>query len=86
MSLISSTSTQNPSTAESDFKNWFPRRKDFSNPTSPSSSIKEAALPSVSDIFGDDEESCIFTAEELNIKIMEGDAKIDHDNTLNIFR
>jgi hypothetical protein len=82
--IISSTSTQNPSTAESDSKNWFPHREDFSNPTSPSSSIKEAAHPLVSDIYEDDEESCIFTAEELNV-IMEVDAKIDHDNMLNAF-
>jgi hypothetical protein len=79
--MTSSTSTQNPSTAESDFKNQFPHRENFSNPTSLSSSIEEAALPSI----GDDEESCIFTAEELNM-IMEVDAKIDHDNMLNAFR
>jgi hypothetical protein len=83
--IISSTSTKNLRTAESDFKNWFPHRENFSNPTSSSSSIKVAALPPVSDILGDDEESYIFTAEELNM-ILEVNAKIDHENMLNAFR
>jgi hypothetical protein len=84
--IISSTSTQNPSTAESDSKNQFSHRDDFSNPISPLSSIKETAIPLASDIFGDDdEESWTLTAEELNM-IMEVDAKIDHDNMLNAFR
>jgi hypothetical protein len=55
--MVSSTSSQNPSIAESDFKNWFPHKENFSNSTSPISSIKEAAMSSVSDIFGNDEES-----------------------------
>ena len=76
--MLSSTSSQNASTAESDFKNRFPHKENFSKSTSPISSIKEAALPTVSDIFGDDEESRTFTAEEMNM-IMEVDAKIDHD-------
>ena len=83
--LVSSTSSQNPSTAESDFKNRLPHKENFSKSTSPISSIKEAAIPSVSDIFEDDEESWTFTAEELNM-IMDVDAKIDHDNMLNAFR
>jgi hypothetical protein len=82
---ISSTSTQNLSTAESVSKNQFSNREQFSNPTSSSSSIKEVGQPSVSDIFGDDEESWTFTAEEINM-IMEVDAKIDHDNMLNALR
>jgi hypothetical protein len=83
--IISLTSTQNLSTAESDSKNQFSHLEDFSNPTSPSSSIKEAAQLSVSDIFGDDEESWTFTPEELNM-IIEVDAKIDNNNMLNAFR
>ncbi len=47
--------------------------------------IKEAALPPVSDILGNDEQGYIFTAKELNM-IMEVDAEIDHDNMLNAFR
>ena len=77
------TSTQNPSTAESDFKNRSPFRETFS--ISPSSSIKEAAQPLISDIFWDDEESWTFTAEEMNM-IMDVDAKIDHADMLNAFR
>ena len=79
---ISSTSTQNLSTAESVSKNQFSHREQFSNPTSSSSSIKEVGQPLVSDIFGDDEESWTFTPEEINM-ILEADAKIDHDNMLN---
>ena len=82
---ISSTSTQNLSTAESVSKNQFSNREQFSNPTSSSSSIKEVGQPSVSDIFGDDEESWTFTPEEINM-ILEADAKIDHDNMLNAIR
>ena len=70
--VVSSTSSQNLSTAESDSKNQFSHREDFS-PISPPSSTKEAAIPSVSDIFEDDEESWTFTDEELNM-IMEVDA------------
>ena len=70
--LVSLTSTQNLSTAESDSKNQFYHRNDFSHPTSPPSSTKEAAIPSVSGIFEDDEESWTFTDEELNM-IMEVD-------------
>jgi hypothetical protein len=80
--LVSSTSSQNPS---SDFKKRFPYKENFSNSTSPLTSIKEAAIPAKSDIFEDDEDSWTFTAEELNM-IMEVDAKIDHDNMLNAFR
>ncbi len=86
--IISSASTQNLSTTESVSKNQFSHREDFSNLTSPLSSIKEAAqpyFPSVSDIFGDDEESWTFTPEEMNM-ILEADAKIDHDNMLNAIR
>ena len=82
---ISSTSTQNLSTAESVSKNQFSHREQFSNPTSSSSSIKEVGQPLVSDIFGDDEESWTFTPEEMNM-ILEADAKIDHDNMLNAIR
>ena len=82
--IVSSTSSQNPSTAEIYSKNQFSHGKDLANPTSPPSSIKEAAQPSVSDIFGDDEERWTFTAEEMNM-IMVVDAKIDHDNMLNAF-
>ncbi len=63
----------------------FPHKENFSNSTSPPSSIKKAALPSVSDIFGDDEESWTFHAEELGM-VMDVDANIDHDNMLNAFR
>ena len=83
--LVSSTSSQNPSTAESDFKNRLPHKENLSKSTSPISSIKEAAIPSVSDIFENDEESWTFTAEELNM-IMDVDAKIDLDNMLNAFQ
>ena len=83
--IISLTFTQNLSTAESDSKNQFPHREDLANPTFPPSSIKKAGQPSVSDIFGDDEESWTFTAEEMNM-IMEVDAKIDHDNMLHAIR
>ena len=79
--IVSSTSSQNPSTAEIYSKKQFSNREDLANSTSPPSSIKEAAQPSVSDIFEDDEESWTFTAEEMNM-IMEVDAKIDHDNIL----
>ena len=68
-------------TAESVSKNQFSHREQFSNPTSPSSSIKEVAQPSVSDIFGDDEENWTFTPEEMNM-ILEADAKIDYDNIM----
>ena len=80
---ISSTSTQNLSTTESVSKNQFSHREVY--PTSSFSSIKEAAQPSVSDIFEDDEESWTFTPEEMNM-ILEADAKIDHDNMLNAIR
>jgi len=83
--IVSSTSSHNLSTAESDSKNQFSSRDDFSNPTSPPSSIKEAEQPSISDIFWEDEESWTFTAEEINM-IMEVDAKIDNDNMLNALR
>ena len=83
--IISLTSTQNLSTTESVSKNQFSHREDFSNLTSSFSSIKEAAQPSVSDIFEDDEESWTFTPEEMNM-ILEADAKIDHDNMLNAIR
>ena len=83
--IISLTSTQNLSTTESVSKNQFSHRDDFSNLTSSFSSIKEAAQPSVSDIFEDDEESWTFTPEEMNM-ILEADAKIDHDNMLNAIR
>ena len=83
--IISSTSTQNLSTTESVSKNQFSHREDFSNLTSSFSSIKEAAQPSVSNIFEDDEESWTFTPEEMNM-ILEADAKIDHDNMLNAIR
>ena len=81
--MISSTSAQNSSAAESNFRNRFPHRNFFSNPTSQTSSIKEIPLPSVSYIFGDDEER--LTEEVINM-IMEVDAKIDHDNMLNALR
>jgi hypothetical protein len=81
--MTSLTSTQNLSTAESDSKNRSPFRENFSTP--PSSSIKKAAQPSISDIFGDDEESWTFTTEEMNM-IMDVDAKIDHADMLNAFR
>ncbi len=83
--IVSSTSTQNPSTAEIYSKNQFSHREDLANSKSLPSSIKEAAQPSVSDIFGDDEESWTFTAEEMNM-IMEVDAKIDHENMLHDIR
>jgi hypothetical protein len=53
------------------------------NLISPTSSIKEVPLPSVSDVFGDDEKR--LTEEEMNM-IMEVNAKIDHDRMLNGFQ
>jgi hypothetical protein len=83
--IVSSTSSQNASTAESDSKNQLSHREDLANPTSSPFSIKEAAQPSASDIFGHNEEIWTFTAEKMNM-IMEVDAKIDHDNMLNRIR
>jgi hypothetical protein len=46
---------------------------------------KEAALISVSDIFGDNEESFTLTDEELNM-IIDVDAKIDHKRFVNTLK
>ena len=72
---ISSTYSQNPSNAENDFRNRLSHLQNLSNSSAQTSSIKEAVLLSVSDVFGDDED--ILTAEKMNM-IIAADTKIEH--------